>query len=200
MLAAPLLGMPLPLIPLQILWINLVTDGLPGLAMAVEPTEGNVMQRPPRPPDEPILTQHMVRHLILIGSLMGAVALGAGYFYWLGNPTSTHDASWGTIVFTVLTLSQMGHALAIRSSRDSLFRIGLLSNPSLLGAVILTLLLQLCAIYMPFFQRIFHTTALALPDLLICLLLSTVVFWAVELEKSIIRRRSPSTSGKPPAC
>lgn len=189
MLAAPFLGMPLPLVPLQILWINLVTDGLPGLAMALEPSERNAMQRPPRPPDEPILTNRLIRHLLVFGFLMGAVSIGTGFFYWGENPTEAHDPSWGTIIFTVLTLSQMGHALAIRSSRDSLFRIGLLSNPWLLGAVLLTLLLQLAVIYFPPLQHVFRTEALPLSDLLLCLGISTVVFWGVELEKWLVRRR-----------
>lgn len=189
MLAAPFLGMPLPLIPLQILWINLVTDGFPGLALAVEPAERNVMQRPPRDPNEPILTRSLIRHLLVIGTLMGAVSLGVGYVCWSGNPTTEYDPSWGTMIFTVLTLSQMGHALAIRSTRDSLFAIGILSNPALLAAIGLTLLLQLAVIYLPWLQSVFQTVPLSLGELGICLLLSTAVFWAVEGEKWFTRRR-----------
>jgi len=189
MLLAPFVGMPLPLAPLQILWINLVTDGLPGLAMAVEPGERGTMQRPPRDPQEPIFDLPMVRHIVLVGIVMGLVSLGVGLWYWIGEPTENYDASWGTIVFTVLTLSQMGHALAIRSSRDSLFSIGLLSNKPLFGAVALTLALQLAVIYIPAFQTVFRTTALSWQNLLICLVLSTTVFWVVELEK-LLRRRA----------
>ncbi len=190
MLFAPLLGMPLPLVPLQILWINLVTDGLPGLAMAVEPAERDIMRRPPRDPREPIFDRDMVRHLFTFGVLMGCVSLGAGFWFWSENPTTDYNASWGTIVFTVVTLSQMGHALAVRTSRDSLFRVGVFSNLAMLGSVTLTLGLQLAVIYVPSLQRLFRTTALSLPDLLLCLLFSTVVFWGVEGEKWWKRRAS----------
>jgi len=93
------------------------------------------------------------------------------------------------MVFTTLTLSQMGHALAIRSSRDSLFKIGLFSNKALLGAVLLTFVLQLAVVYIPLLQGLFKTVALPPGDLLISLLLSTVVFWGVELEKWFLRRQ-----------
>ena len=189
MLLAPFIGMPLPLVPLQILWINLVTDGLPGLAMAVEPGERNVMNRPPRDPQESILDRSIVKHILWVGLLMGIVSLGSGYWYWRANPTTSYDKSWGTIVFTVLTISQMGQALAVRSSTDSLFRQGLMSNPAMLASVSLTLLLQLLVIYVPPLQPIFRTTALSAFDLFICMLLSTVVFWAVEGEKWLKRQR-----------
>lgn len=193
MLLAPFLGMPLPLLPLQILWINLVTDGLPGLAMAVEPAERDTMNRPPRPPDERIFDRSMLCYIAVIGFLMGAVSLGAGYLYWLPQRSTSHDPAWGTIVFTVLTMSQMGNALAIRSSRDSIFRIGLFSNRAMLASILLTLALQLAVVYVPFLQAVFKTTALSLSELLVCLMLSTVVFWGVEWSKWQRRRTSRST-------
>ncbi len=183
MLVAPFLGMPLPLLPLQILWINLTTDGLPALALGVEPAERHVMGRPPYSPKEKIFSRGLGWNIIWVGILMGLVSLVTGYWYWL------HDhPSWQTIIFTVLTLSQMGNALAIRSERDSLFQIGLLSNLPLLGAVTLTLGLQLAVIYVPLLQQLFQTTALSLGELMVCLALSTVVFWGVELEKWLLRR------------
>ena len=97
------------------------------------------------------------------------------------------------MVFTTLTLSQMGQALAVRSNRDSLFQIGLFSNKALLGAVLLTFVLQLGAIYLPFMQNFLKTEPLSLAELLISLGLSTVVFWAVELQKLLIRRRAGSS-------
>jgi P-type Ca2+ transporter type 2C len=188
MLLAPLLGMPLPLLPLQILWINLVTDGLPGLALSLEPAERELMQRAPRPVDEPVFDRSMLRHLLVIGFLMGIVTLLLGFAYWSGTRTTNYDPSWGTIVFTVLTLSQMGHALAIRSSRESLFQLGLSSNVPLLGAVLLTFAAQMGIVYLPWFQEVFGTVALSAKDLVVCLLASTLVFWAVELEKWLKRR------------
>jgi P-type Ca2+ transporter type 2C len=183
MLFAPLLGAPLPLLPLQILWINLVTDGLPGLALSVEPAEPHTMRRPPYPPDEHIFSKRMGRHVLLIGLLMGMVSLATGYWYWRQG-----DAAWQTMIFTTLTLSQMGHVLAIRSERDSLFRLGLLSNKPLLQAVVLTFILQIAVIYIPFLQAFFKTTGLSMSNLLLCLILSSIVFWCVEFEKWLLRR------------
>jgi Ca2+-transporting ATPase len=186
MLLAPLFGMPLPLLPLQILWINLVTDGLPGLALAMEPTEPDTMRRPPYPPNENIFARGMVSSILWIGLLMGGVALALGY--WLFG---LDDPYWRTMVFTTITLSQMGQALAIRSSRFSLFQIGLLSNKPLLGAVALTFVLQLAVIYLPFLQEVFETEALPLSYLLLSLLVSSVVFIVIEISKAINRRRRP---------
>jgi Ca2+-transporting ATPase len=184
MLLAPFLGMPLPLLPLQILWINLVTDGLPGLALTLEPSERNTMQRPPYHPQESIFGRRMGWDVLWVGLLMGLVSLGMGYWAWAsGRPT------WQTMVFVTLTLSQMGNALAVRSERDSLFRIGLLSNKPLLGAVLLTLVLQLAVVYVPVLQGIFQTVALPPADLAISLLMSSIVFWGVELEKRLGRSR-----------
>jgi Ca2+-transporting ATPase len=182
MLLAPLTGMPLPLLPLQILWINLVTDGLPGLALGVEPPERDTMRRPPHDPQENIFGQGLGRHVAWVGLLMGLVSLGMGYWTW-----RTGWDNWQTMLFTTLTLSQMGHALAVRS-RDSLFKVGLLSNKALLGAVLLTFVLQMAVVYVPFLQNLFKTDALSLGELLLSLVLSTVVFWGVELEKWLMRR------------
>jgi Ca2+-transporting ATPase len=183
-LLGPALAMPLPLLPLQILWINLLTDGLPALAIAVEPAEHDVMRRPPYRPQESLLGRGMVRRIIWVGLLMGLLSLGTGFLYWQNG-----SAGWQTMIFTVLTFSQLGLALAVRSERRSLFTIGLLSNRLLLGAVALTFLLQLAVIYIPLLQEVFGTVPLGLSDLALCAALSTVVFWAVELEKWWSRRR-----------
>jgi Ca2+-transporting ATPase len=115
---------------------------------------------------------------------MGIVSLAVGYLYWRHDPLS----NWQTIIFTTLTGSQMTLALACRSERDSLFQIGLLTNPSMLGAVTLTFLLQLAVIYVPWLQAIFKTSSLTWTELMVCLVLSTVVFWAFEFRKWIVRR------------
>jgi Ca2+-transporting ATPase len=187
MFFAPFLGMPLPLLPLQILWVNLVTDGLPGLAFSVEPGERNTMRRPPHPPGESIFARGMGWHILWVGLVMGIVSLAAGWWYWQAGAESIY---WRTIVFTVLTLAQMGHALAIRSDRDSLFRQGLFSNKFMLASVLLTFALQMSLLYVPWLQGIFDTTPLSFKDLAICLALSTVVFWSVEAEKLLRRIRA----------
>ncbi len=183
MLFAPILGMPIPLSALQILWINLVTDGLPGLALTLEPSETNIMKRPPYAPTESVFSRGMGRDIIWIGLLMGLVSLGIGYWGWSNN-----NPAWPTMVFTTLTIIQMGNALAFRSNRDSLFKIGLFSNKPLLGAVLLTLFLQLAVTYIRPLQAIFNTQALTLAELAICLVASTSVFWVYEIEKWWKRR------------
>ena len=180
---APFLGLPIPLLPIHILWINLVTDGLPGLALAAEPEERDVMRRPPRPPNESIFAHGMWQHIVWVGLLMGAVCLFTQA--WAYHSGSAH---WQTMVFTVLTLSQMGHVFAIRSEKESLFRLGLWSNRPLLGAVVLTFVLQLATIYVPSLNPIFKTEPLSRSELALSLLLSTVVFVAVEIEKGMVRR------------
>lgn len=180
---APFLGLPIPLLPIHILWINLVTDGLPGLALAVEPEERGIMQRPPRQPQESIFAHGMWQHILWIGLLMGGISLfSQGWAYFTGSP------HWQSMVFTVLSLSQMGHVLAIRSERESLFTQGLFSNKPLLGAVLLTIVLQMAVLYVPVLQPIFKTEALSRDELLFCLALSSVVFFVVEIEKWMRRR------------
>jgi len=184
MLIAPLLGMPLPLLPLQLLWMNLVTDGLPALALGVEPPEQDVMHRPPIRPGESIFARGLGRHVLWVGVLMGLLAIGVGYAYW-----SIGDRAWQTMLFTTLTFSQMAHVLAIRSERHSLFRLGLLTNKPLLAAVLLTFVLQLALLYVPWLQDLFRTVALEPADLGLTMALSAVIFVAVELEKWLLRPR-----------
>ena len=180
---APFIGLPIPLLPIHILWINLVTDGLPGLALANERAERNVMQRPPRPPQESIFARGMWQHILWVGLLMGGVTLLTQA--WAIHVGSAH---WQSMVFTVLTLSQLGHVLAIRSERESLFSIGLLSNRLLVGALLLTFVLQMAVLYVPWLNPLFRTEPLSLGELMVCLALSSVVFIGVEIEKALVRR------------
>jgi Ca2+-transporting ATPase len=184
MLVGPLLGMPLPLLAIQILWINLVTDGLPGLALAVEESEKGIMKRPPYKPSESIFSRGVGSRIVWVGILLGLVSLGVGYYYWLQDP----DGPWQTLVFTTLALAQMGNAMALRSNTDSVFRIGFFSNRLMIGAVILTVLLQLALIYIPFLQNFFETDPLSPRDLLVATAFSLVVFLGVEIDKWIRRR------------
>jgi P-type Ca2+ transporter type 2C len=185
MLVGPFLGLGLPLLPLQILWINLVTDGPPALALSAEPAERGIMRRPPRPPRESVFARGLGRHVVWVGVLMALVSLATGLWY-----SQIAPEIWQTMVFTTLTLSQLSHVMAIRSGDESLFRVGLLSNKPLLGAVALTFVLQLLAIYTPFFQRFLETEALPLAHLAIAVALSTIIFWAVEVEKWLGRRKA----------
>ncbi len=180
---APLVGLPIPLLPIHILWINLVTDGLPALALSAEPAEGDVMGRPPRHPKESIFTHGLGLHAIWVGLLMAGIVL-----FVQAWAIKTEHAHWQTMVFTVLCLTQLGHVLAIRSEKESLFKIGLFSNKYLLVAVILTFILQMATIYVPFLNPIFKTESLTFNELAFTLALSSLVFFAVELEKLKIRR------------
>ncbi len=177
---APLINLPIPLLPIHILWINLVTDGLPALALANEKAEADVMQRPPRAPGESLFSEGVGYHIVWVGLLMAGITLGT-------HAWAMHHQmeNWQTMVFTVLSLSQLGHVLAVRSDRTFLYRQGLLSNLPLLGSVVLTFLLQMAVVYMPPLNTIFKTQPLTLTELGICIMLSMVVFHAVELEKWI---------------
>lgn len=180
---APFVGLPIPLLPIHILWINLVTDGLPGLALAVEPEEQGVMQRKPRPPRESLFARGLWQHVVWVGILMAAVALVAqAWALRVGSPRSQ------TMVFTILTLAQMGNVMAVRSEERPFWRLGWSSNLPLLGAVLLTIALQAVVVYVPFFHPLLETAALTGTELGICLVLSSTVFAAVETEKALVRR------------
>jgi P-type Ca2+ transporter type 2C len=180
---APFLGLPMPLLPIQILWINLVTDGLPGLALAAEAAEPGVMRRPPRHPRESVFAHGLWQHVVWVGLLIGGLSLFAQA--WAIHTGSTH---WQTIVFTVLTLSQLAHVMAIRSERESLFRQGVTTNPPLLAAVAFTIGLQIAAIYVPFLNGVLDTAPLTAGELAFCFILAGVTFVAVEVEKFLVRR------------
>ena len=180
---APFLGLPVPLLPIHILWINLVTDGLPGLAFTAEPAEPGIMQRQPRPPQESIFAHGMWQHIVWVGLFVGGVSIASQAW-----AIARGVEYWQTVVFTVLTVSQLFHSLAVRSENASLFSIGLFSNLPMLAAVVFTLAAQLAVIYMPALNAIFHTQPLPLPDLMACLALSSLVLFAVEFEKWLVRR------------
>lgn len=184
MFFGPFVGLPLPLQPVQILWINLVTDGFPGLALGVEPAETDVMERSPRPPDESIFARGLWQRVVFLGTLMGAIALGLGMW---GEATGR---PWQTMLFTVLALLQLGYAFAVRSDSESLFKLGVRSNKPLLWTVLITLAIQIVIIYWAPLQTLLHTEALSFADLMIVLMVSTSVFWVVEAEKLISNLRS----------
>ena len=180
--AAPLLGLPIPLLPIHILWINLVTDGLPGLALSAEKPEKNIMKRPPRPTNESLFSEGIGYHIVWVGILMAAVTLAMQAW-----AISEDNPRWQTMVFTVLSLAQLGHVFAIRSDREFIFSIGLFSNKPLLFAVLLTFALQLGVIYLPFANEVFKTQPLTLTELLISISGAFIIFAAVEIEKLVKR-------------
>jgi Ca2+-transporting ATPase len=183
LLMAPLFGLPIPLLPIQILWINLITDGLPGLALAVEPEEKGIMQRPPRPPGESIFAGGLGMQILWIGVLIGGLSIFTQH--WAIANGSPH---WQTMVFTVLTFAQLFQVMAIRSEWESLFTVGIGSNRPLLGAVLLGAALQLAVIYVPALNDIMKTQPLSAGELAFSILLPGAVFVAIELEKWLARR------------
>jgi len=192
MLLAPLLGLPIPLLPIHILWINLVTDGLPGLALAAEAGEKDLMSRKPRPPKESIFGNGMWQHILWVGLLIGGLSIAGQAWAFTGG-----SENWQTVVFTVLTFAQLMNVLAVRSERQSIFSLGLFSNRPLLGAILLTIALQLIVIYVPAFQEIFNTSPLTAGELIACFALASVVLLAAELTKALVRRSTPPVTVNP---
>ena len=181
---APLLGLPLPLLPIHILWVNLLTDGLPGLAFSAEPAERDVMRRPPRPPDEPVLGRAQWIDVAWIGILIATLTIGAQWW-----ELERGMSYWQTVVFTTLVLAQLWNALALRSPDRTLWEIGVFGNPALLGALALTVLAQLAVVYVPTLNVIFHTEPLPLADLMLCFGLGACVWIAGETHKLYRRKR-----------
>lgn len=191
MLLAPVAGINVALLPLQLLWLNLLTDGLLGLGLGLEPAEEGTMRKPPRSPKESIFSGGMGTHVLWVGTAIGLLALGAGLLYF--DPAKPADTRWQTIFFTSLAFMQIGQALASRSSQQSLFSMGLFSNPVLLGLVLLTVVLQLTVIYVPFLDQFFQVTPLQWDELLLCAGLGLVTFLLLEAEKTWLRRARPAS-------
>lgn len=177
---APVVGLPIPLLPIHILWINLVTDGLPSLALANEPAEANIMKRPPRSSSNNVFSDGVGMHIFWVGLLIGALCLGIQ-----AGAMRLGIEHWQTMVFTALSLCQLAHVIAIRSSDAFIYKHGLFRNRILLITVLGTVALQLAIVYLPVLQQIFNTTALSVNELLICFGAAAIVFHLVELEKWI---------------
>jgi Ca2+-transporting ATPase len=186
---ALLIGLPVPLLPIHILWINLVTDGLPGLAYSAEPAESDVMRRPPRTPTEGIFARGMWQHMLTIGLMIGALAIVTAV--WADTSALRQ---WQTMVFTTLVIAQLSQALALRSESQTLASLGIFSNPYMIGTIAATLIVQLLVVYLPAFNRFLHTEPLPLADLALCLGLGLVVLPVIEIHKLIRRSRAPGAT------
>ncbi|MEM0979067.1 MAG: cation-translocating P-type ATPase [Cyanobacteria bacterium P01_H01_bin.58] len=179
-----------PLTPLQILWMNLVTDGFPALALAVEPAEPNTMKRPPHHPQESIFARGLGQYMLRIGIVFTVISVALMYwaYHHAQNPAIPGDPErWKTMVFTTLCLAQMGHAIAVRSNTQMTYEMSPVSNPFVLAAVILTAVLQLMLIYVAPLRNFFGTQVLSPTELFICFGFSTLMFVWVEMEKLIKR-------------
>jgi Ca2+-transporting ATPase len=178
MLLAPFIGTAIPLLPLQLLWLNLLTDGLLGLGIGMESPERDTMQRPPYSPREGVFSRRGWIQITWIGALTGALALALGAWYFFSG-----HAEWQTMVFTFLAFAQVFQALASRSSKDSLFKMGALSNPLLAGMALLVVALQLAVLYIPALSGFFDVLPLSALDLSIAAGAGALVFVAMEVEK-----------------
>ncbi len=189
--ASPLLGLGgVPLTPLQILWMNLVTDGLPALALAVEPPEPDVMQRPPFSPRESIFARGLGSYMIRIGIIFAIISIALMWWAYQHThaPEYTGDReAWKTMVFTTLCLAQMGHAIAIRSNNRLTIEMNPFSNIFVLGAVVVTTILQLMLVYVPPLRAFFGTHYLNLQELGVCIGFSALMFVWIEGEKIFFR-------------
>lgn len=185
--ASPLLGGGVPLIPLQILWMNLVTDGLPALALAMEPAEPAVMQRPPYNPRESIFARGLGLYMVRIGIVFAILTIVLMVWAYDHAQRDGNPERWKTMVFTTLCLAQMGHALAVRSDTQLTIQMNPATNLYLWAAVGLTTVLQLLLIYFPPFQSFFGTHFLNFTELSICFGFSALMFIWIEMEKLVYK-------------
>jgi Ca2+-transporting ATPase len=183
MLCAPLLGINVALRPLQLLWLNLLTDGLMGLGLGVEPAEADTMNRPPRKPGSPVLDKALRIRIAWVGSLIGALALGIGALYF--DPQNPLDTTWQTMIFMTIGFTQMGNALAVRATGRA--ALSLTSNPLMTLLTVITMGLQLAVIYLPFTGSLFGLVPLSLQDLGLSFGLGVLVFVIVRIER--VRKR-----------
>ncbi|RDV13548.1 cation-translocating P-type ATPase [Pontibacter diazotrophicus] len=184
MLVAPFFGMVIALQPLQLLWLNLLTDGLLGLGLGTEPAEEDTMRRPPRDPEKGALEKSDIIPLGVVGVTIAAVSLGLALFYF--NPNEPEDLTWQTMIFATIGFAQVFQALALRSSAHSAFAIT--TNKLMVLVVVSSVLLQLAVIYLPFMKSFFRLVPLPLEDLLISVAAGSIVFFVIKIERRFFRK------------
>jgi Ca2+-transporting ATPase len=186
MLVSSLVGMPVPLLPIHILWVNLVTDGFPALALGMDPVDPNVMRRPPRNPREPVITRERAVLMLAQGAFIAACSLLAFVLVYYVEKEGLGRAR--TAAFVVLACSQLFHSFNCRSMTESLFAVGVTTNMSLVYAGLVSFALQMAVVYAPFLQRVFKTEPLGLFDWGLVIAISSFPLWAMEGIK-LARRR-----------
>jgi P-type Ca2+ transporter type 2C len=180
MLAGPFVGLPLALLPAQLLWINLITHGLPGLALGSEPVDPDIMLRPPRPPSETVLGAGLWQRIVRVGAVIAAVTVGVGVW------AHATERPWQTLTFLALGATQLTVALGSRARPRTW------ANPMLLAAVGVALTLQLAGIYLPVLQDLLGTRSVALGDLLIVAACSSLGYAAIRLDRRIHPTKRPA--------
>jgi Ca2+-transporting ATPase len=181
---AMLLGFPLILLPVQILWMNLVTDGMIALALGMEPQEKDVMRRKPRDPEKPILTRHAFLGILGIGAFIAAATI----FVFTNQLDQIGLDKARTLAFTGIIVFEKINVFNFRSFKHNLINVGLFSNPYLIAAWIVTISLQIAVVYLPFFQNILHTVPLEFSDWIMLFLLGLPVLIAGEIYKYLRKR------------
>ena len=216
MFLSSLIGMPVPLLPIQILWVNLVTDGLPALALGVDPIDKNIMQRKPRNAAEGVITRSRVLLMLVQGFVISMCSLAAfSFIYYLENrvsvaqvfaalfqfdfarlrdiftiPADVHEQFIGkarTVAFIVLAFCQDFHSYNCRNQVRSLFSIGVFSNKKLICATLISMTLNSLAIYCPLFQRFLKTQPLTATELLLVVAFASIPLWFMEIYKRVHR-------------
>jgi Ca2+-transporting ATPase len=180
MLVGPFIGSSIPLLPIQLLWLNLLTDGLLGLGLGLEPAEKDIMKRPPYSPKENIFTRDMGIQTAITGTFIGIIALAVGMWYF-----HAENPKWQTMIFTVLAVAQIFQALASRSLTVSFFKTGFSGNSILQGMILSVIILQLIAVYLPSVSYFFHTEALSVTDLAVCVVAGMAVLFCIEIQKKL---------------
>ncbi|HEX9079444.1 MAG TPA: HAD-IC family P-type ATPase, partial [Desulfuromonadaceae bacterium] len=189
-LALPFLGLPNPLTPLQILWLNLLTDGLLGLGMGMERAEPDIMQRPPVPSTARIFDRPTLWRVALTGLVIGATAISVAWYFWRYQHLHPGE-NWQTVLFTSLAAAQVGQAMGLRSFRHSFRRMGLFTNPVLMAMVVCVVLLQGAAVYLPVLHPWFRTVPLFGHGLAAALVPGVVVYSALEVVKWFMAGTTP---------
>jgi len=184
MFISSLVGFPVPLLPIHILWVNLVTDGLPALALGVDPVSKDVMSRPPRKPDEPVITRENAFLMLWQGAFIAFCSLLAFSLVLFVEKEGLGRAR--TAAFIVLACSQLFHSFNCRNNKESIFKIGFLTNKKLIFAAIISFCLQMLVVYQPFLQTIFKTEPLGGLDWFLVIVISSFPLWAMEIVKFII--------------
>ncbi|MCH8003970.1 MAG: cation transporting ATPase C-terminal domain-containing protein, partial [Nanoarchaeota archaeon] len=188
---AIMIGLPLPLIAIMILWNNLVTDGLPALALSVDPADPNIMERKPRNKHERIISGPIIVRLLIVGFTIMISTLTIFYFY----SVEKYLAYAQTVALCTLVISQMFNVLNCRSEFNSLFKIGIFTNMKLWGAILVSVIMQIIAVQTPFFNTFLKTVPLTLMDWLYVVLISSSVFVIVEIYKFVVKRVRPDFVG-----
>ncbi|MBN1893242.1 calcium-translocating P-type ATPase, SERCA-type [bacterium] len=193
MFVSSLTRMPIPLLPIHILWVNLVTDGLPALALGVEPVDETVMRQPPRRRDEGVLNRQTALTILLQGAFIALCSLAAFYLVYYVEKQGIERAR--TASFIVLSVSQLYHAFNCRSTTESIFKIGFFTNKKLISAFLVSFSLQVGAVSLPWMKTIFKTESLSLIDWTLVLVISSFPLWAMEVVKAVRRMKRGQPAG-----